>query len=399
MRIPDLRLGWMRRYDFSWFELIFCVAVLDGFASWLLTPARVSHVATLTGVAATHPTIIGCVIVAAIAVGAYRWTVVWGPVRVEGAMMRWQLSGPGPRGPELAGRLGGIVITVVAGCTAAGALLGLLAPDSLVTVVGVAAGLGLVAAICAYGTQVVADRRHGCAPPPTWQWSPNRLHRSTIAPADGYAGALGLAASLMDFSWITDARIVRWKRGATSAPTRRLHRNPYVALAQIDFRRLRRHLDGVLRALICIAVLLVAPQVVSIAHAATAVITVLISCAGNAVATGLRNASESVAIRRALGLDDRRITRAHMAVPGSVILIAAAAAAVAWSLTPASAVICFVGCAVAVLRRGTRPPLPYDAPVVTESVVTGAATQPLMIAAQARGMVALIITAVAASVV
>ncbi|MGW5524330.1 hypothetical protein [Gordonia sp. NPDC003950] len=58
-----------------------------------------------------------------------------------------------------------------------------------------------------------------------------------------------------------------------------------------------------------------------------------------------------------------------------------------------------MGCAVAVLRRGTRPPLPYDAPVVTESVVTGAATQPLMIAAQARGMVALIITAVAASVV
>lgn len=33
-RLPDLRFRWMRRYDFTWVELVFCVAVLA--AVWSL---------------------------------------------------------------------------------------------------------------------------------------------------------------------------------------------------------------------------------------------------------------------------------------------------------------------------------------------------------------------------
>ncbi|MDF3282674.1 DUF6297 family protein [Gordonia sp. N1V] len=395
-RLGGLRPHWMRRYDVSWVEVVFCVAVLAGGVGTLLAPSRVASVVQLTGAAATHPLpalLIGIIVVA---VFASRWARVWGPVRVSRAVARWTLSGPAPRGRVLGRHLARVGISSILVCLCGAALLGLLRPDLMVASMIVGGTAGLTAAGAAYLAQVVDDRRRGIAPP-LRELSPATLHRRTIAPTDGYSGALGLTVSTMDVTWLTDARVVRWQRCHLASRGPRLVDSPTFSLVQLDFRRLRRHPDSVIRALLCLMALMVIPQALLFRHGSAVVVAALAYCAGNSVTDGLRTAGGGRALRRALALDDRTLWAAHMVVPGVVVAIATCIAALAWPLPGSSVVVLFVGSTIAVLRRATRPPLPYDSVVVNEPLVTGASVQPFLLTTQARGLVAMAVTAAAVS--
>ena len=77
------------------------------------------------------------------------------------------------------------------------------------------------------------------------------------------------------------------------------------------------------------------------------------------------------------------------ALSGLAVAVAAGTGAVA-------AAVIVTGVVGAVLRRATRPPLPFDSPVVTEGLITGAAFQPALITAQLRGPILAVMTAVVA---
>ena len=117
-RVPDLRFRWMRRYDFSWVELVFCAAVLGGGVVTLLAPSRVSMVVELSGAAADHPTAALILTVSAVGVLVHHWSTIWGPVRVGRATARWVLSGPDDRTRPLARRLLAVGASMVVCCAA-----------------------------------------------------------------------------------------------------------------------------------------------------------------------------------------------------------------------------------------------------------------------------------------
>ncbi len=391
-RLPDLRFRWMRRYDFTWVELVFCVAVSCGGLVTLLTPSRVSRVVELSGPAADHPTAALILAGALVGILVHQWSVVWGPIRVDRPTTRWILSGPDDRNPPLARRLATTCAAAIGCCVAAAAVLTTLHPGSVPIVLPAGAAVGAVAIGAAYVRQVTADRRHSSAL--AFGLSPKRLHRNSFAPHDGYADALRLAASMLDTGWLTDNRTVRWQRRHSAAQTRPLPRSWMGVVVEIDRRRMLRHPDACVRWLVCVAAVVVVPQVITVHYGSALVIAALAYAAGNSLTGGLRAVTENPALRRATGLADRPIMLAHMVLPAFGVVVACAVGALAWqlSITATSALLC--GILFAVYRHATRPPLPYDAPAVTESLVTGATIQPQLFTAMLRGTVAMLGTGV-----
>lgn len=392
VKLPDVRLAWMRRYDLSWVEVIFCAAIVIGGVVTVVTPAHVARIMVLTGTAASYPLPALIIAILATACVFLSGAITWGPVRVDRATARWSMSGPAPRHRPLRRRLIRVGLVTTSGCACSAALYALLFPAaSLVLVaVGVVAGATVVAA--AYIIQVIADRRRGTVPAPVRSLSLNTLHRNSFAPDDGYAGAVGLAATMMDISWLLDARVVRWQRRHLARASRPLTLRPLLAVAQWDARRVCRHPDALIRWALCLAAVLALGHGVAIAHGIGVMAAALTYCAGNAMSGGLRTASTTPGIRRALALDDRHLSGALMVVPTVALVGLAGAAAVTFGLGWVQLAILVVGVTFAVWRRGTRPPLPYESPIVTDSLATGAAVQPMLIASQLRGVIATVIT-------
>lgn len=391
-RVPDLRFRWMRRYDFSWVELIFCAAVLSGGLVTLLTPSRVARVVELSGPAADNPTAALILTVAIVGVLVHHWSTIWGPVRVGRATARWVLSGPDDRTRPLARRLVTVGAAMVACCAATSAILATLHPASIAAVLSAGAAVGLPALGAAYARQLREDRRRS---PRERGLSPKHLHRNSFAPHDGYADALQLAASMLDTTWLTDNRVARWQRRHMVAPRRRLPASWFGAAVELDRRRLLRHPDACVRWLICTATIACVPQLVTLHQGATLVVAMLVYSAGNSLTGGLRSVAGAPALRRSFGLADRPIMVAHMAIPSVGVIVSCGVAVAAWQLPLASAALLLCGILFAVYRRATRPPLPYDSPAISEPLVTGAVIQPQLLTSMMRGPIAVLATAAA----
>lgn len=389
-RVPDLRFRWMRRYDFSWVELVFCGAVLSGGLVTLLAPSRVARVVELSGPAADHPTAALILTIVAIGVLVHHWSTIWGPVRVGRATTRWILSGPDDRTAPLARRLVTVGAAMVACCAAASALLATLHPASIVAMLSAGAAVGLLALGAAYARQLSGDRRQS---PPERGFSPKWLHRNSFAPHDGYADALQLTASMLDTTWLTDNRVARWQRRHMVAPRRGLPASWFGAAVELDRRRLLRHPDACVRWLICTATIVVMPQLVTLHHGATLVLAMLVYSAGNSLTGGLRSVSGTPALRRSFGLADRSIMLAHMVIPALGVIVSCVVAIAAWQLPLAGAALMLCGILFAVYRRATRPPLLYDSPAISEPLVTGAVIQPQLLTSMMRGTIAVLATA------
>ena len=389
-RLPDLRFRWMRRYDFTWIELVFCVAVIGGGLVTLLMPSRVARVVELSGSAAEHPTAAILVAVAAVGVAVHRLSAVWGPVRVKAATARWRLSGPDDRTPLLLRRLAAVGAAVIGSCVAASAILATLHPASVVAALTAGATTGVLAISAAYGRQVCVDRRHSS--PLAHGISPKRLHRNSFSPRDGYSGALQLATSMLDTEWLIDNRTVRWQRRHSATPTQPLPGSLVAAAIELDRRRLLRHPDACIRWVVYIVAIVVVPQALVVHHGATLVLAAFAYGAGNSLTGGLHAISGNTALRRATGLADRPIMLAHMVLPAIGVVLACVVGALAWQLSIAASSVLLCGTLFAVYRRATRPPLPYDAPTVTEPLVTGAAIQPQLFAGMLRGTIAMLAT-------
>ncbi|MFZ2241525.1 MAG: DUF6297 family protein [Gordonia amarae] len=393
--IPDVRFGWMRRYDVSWIEVVFCGAVIAGFAT-LVTPARVAGIIELTPWASGHPVAVLSAVLVVTVVAAYRWATVWGPVRVDRATLRWKLSDPAPRAPRLRRATVPVAVAIVCALTCAGAVLGLLWPDVLIYLVPSGAAGGLLAVAAAYRTQARTDRiRYPIRPVTTT----DSLHRNTIAPVDGYAGALSLAATMMDTGWIAQARTVRWQFTHHAAPVRALHRNPLCALIQLDLRRLRRHPEAVVRATVAVAVSAVLPSVLTVHVGATVVVALLGMLAARSTALGLRGAAQASGVARMLAVTDRELLLPHVVIPALTAMLYSIVVLLVWNLGIVATVVLWAGVTLAACRHATRPDLPYDAPILIDSLVTGAAFSPHLLATQLRGYGLLAATALVLTMV
>ncbi|MFC3242257.1 DUF6297 family protein [Gordonia humi] len=308
-------------------------------------------------------------------------------MRVDRETVRWTMSGPASRTRPLAGRLG-----VAAGCVLAATMLlhgalALLVSDTAVTVLVAGVGSAAVAIAVAYAAQLVRDRGRGNGRAGI---SPGRLHRMSFAPRDGFAGAVGLAVSMMDASWIADARITRWQR-RSSACRRRVRTTAATAFIGMDARRLTRHPEMIMRWACWTAVAVVCPLLLHFHRVPMLIPALAVWLAGTAASGGLAAATDPT-LRRAFGVDDRQITLWHCVIPAGATVASALIAVVAAGPGPLGGAVMLLGCTVAVLRRATRPPLPFDAPVAIDSVMTGAAFQPALFAAQLRGLVAAVVT-------
>lgn len=393
---------WMRRYDVSWFEVTFYGAVLCGLIAAVITPSRVASVIELDGFAAGHPELwlSIAIVVAAMAIG--RGAVVWGPVRVSRAVMRWELCGPGDRRPPLLGALTGVCLAVTATVFAVTGLAIVLAPAAAVTLSLAGAGCAVGACVTSYLTQVTVDmqrhpRQSGGR---SWRrrWSPEWLHRSTISPADGLVSAVSVAVSMMDPTWLDDARIVRWQRANTAAAGAAAARRAGLAVLRLDLRRLLRHPGSLAAWLVWVGVSITVAQAFVVHIGGWLPAVVGIYGAGCAVAGGLRQAANTPALRRSTGRSDRYLYTWLSVLPVTAVVLAALVSLPFWGMSAVQVAVVAVGASVGVVRSRTRPPLPYDAPVVTDPV-TGSGWQPLLLLAMFRGPVAVIVTAVLAGLI
>lgn len=198
---------------------------------------------------------------------------------------------------------------------------------------------------------------------------------------------------MMDLGWLLDARVVRWQRAHTTGRRASLRAAPAVALVQLDVRRLLRHPDALARlAASVVAGVTLAAVVAVVPTVSPGVVAVLTFCAGNSVASGLRDVAAHPGIVRGLGRSDAFVRLAHAVVPTAAVVIAAAVLIPAWHLGIDTAAILVAGAGLAVWRRATRPPLPYDAAVVLDPL-HGTVVQPQLTLVQLRGVIAIAVTA------
>lgn len=364
----------------------------------MVTPDRVAGLVELTDAAARHRSAAVVVIAAAFVVWAYRLATVWGPVRVDRAVLRWRLSGLAGRSSYLRRRLVGPLLSgLVAGALVGGAI-GLLMPDIVVPVVGGCAAAGGLAVVAAAVAQAGCDRSRGAVRPPL-RLTPSRLHRTTFAPRDGYAGAVGLAVEMMDFSWMEHARVTRWMRRTSARSVRLSDGRALRSLVRLDAARMLRHPEAWMRAVSYVLLGTLAPLLLDVHQGAPLLSAILVYLAGSSFAVGLRTVSENRSLRLSFGIDDAVLRLGHAVVPVVATAAVAVVIAAAWQLGVVGAVVLVAGTGFAVVRRATRPELPYGGEVVADSTLTGAAFQPAMLAAQLRGSVAVVVTAVLVALV
>lgn len=393
----------MRRYSVSWSEVLFCAAVSAGVLVGVLSPSRVAAVVELSGAARDHPELSLSIVVAAASVVVTWAAVVWGPVRVSRARARWMLSGPGDRQRTLAGALARVWAVCLLALLVIAAAAALLAPVTLPVLLAVGAVCAGIGCPAAYAVQVAVDhRRYPSRASSRWcntmRWRPKYLHRNTFAPEDGLASAMAVATSMMDSRVLGDACIVRWQLAHRLSAAGRTETGPVLTLVRSDLRRLLRHQVSLLHWGICVAASVLAANALVIHYGGAVPAVALIYAAGVSMAGGLRQAAGSRALRCATGRSDRYVYGCLSLIPVAAVLVAAAITLPVWGMSPPQIGIVVVGAVVAVVRGATRPPLPYDAPVLSDPV-TGAPVQPLLFLALARGPVAVVVTAVAAELI
>ncbi|MFT3660472.1 MAG: DUF6297 family protein [Gordonia sp. (in: high G+C Gram-positive bacteria)] len=381
----------LRRADLGPVEIGLLVFVGGGLLVQVLRPSRVAQVVALSSGAAAHPGLVVSGVVVGVAASVFAISSRWGPVRVDPADLRWRLAGPADRSTVLRRRAVTVLGVALAAGAAVGGLTATLVPELAVVAVGGAAAGAAPGYVLAYLRQRRRDRRHGTTPPRASSLSPGNLHRKTFAPRDGYSGALGLALTMLDVSWLEEARVTRWQRARVRAGGRSLPGGAASALMRVDLRRLLRHPDALVRWSVSVAAGVGAAVLLDFRHAETVVAVLAVYCAGCSVSGGLRVSVRSAALRRATGLSDRFVYGCHALIPVLGTLAAAAVVLPWWSLSPVAAVILAAGTAVAVLRRGLRPELRYDGPV-TADPMTGSAVNLQLFFAQIRGLGALAVT-------
>ncbi|WP_156378173.1 DUF6297 family protein [Williamsia sp. Leaf354] len=370
-------------------------AVVAGFGWYLLQPERVASVIGVAhGIA--HPTVVlvgWAIALCALVVGTAVWW--WGPIRLSRAEAMWHLTGPGDRGPVLASRRRSAVVAALLGCLVTAAIVAVLDWSSTPAVLG--AGVVAAVMIVAAGTwhqHRSSDRLSGRPRRGRQRWAPALLHRDAFAPDDGFIAAARLAAVTLDFSWIDTARVVRWQLGHAWTRSRRLGGGRIRAMILADVLRLSRRRGDLALSVVVLAVTVALPSTLYLTSIAPVVATVLAYRAGCAWACGLRRLTEVPALRRALGGSDPEVTAIHAVVPVSGVVLCCAVMALTWQLSLPAVLVVAVGSAFATVRRATRPDLPFDAPVYVTG--QGGATQPLLLLAMVRGLVAVVVTSLLA---
>ncbi|WP_045823765.1 DUF6297 family protein [Williamsia herbipolensis] len=373
-------------------------AVVAGLGWYLLQPERV---ASVIGVAhgIGHPTavLVGWAIaLCASVVGTAVWW--WGPIRLSRAEATWHLSGPGERGPVLAGRRRRAAIVTLVGCLATATVVAVLDWSATPTVLGAGVGAAVViVTIVSAHQHRSSDRLSGRRRRGRQRWSPALLHRDAFAPDDGFIAAARMAAVTLDLGWIDTARVVRWQLAHAWARSRRLGGGRIRVMILADVLRLSRRRGDLAVGVVVLAVAVALPATLYLTSIAPVVATVLAYRAGCAWACGLRRLTEVPALRRALGGSDPEVTAIHAVVPVSGVVLCCAVIALTWHLSLPAVLVVAVGSSFATVRRATRPDLPFDAPVYV--IGQGGATQPLLLLAMVRGLVAVVATGLLAALV
>ncbi|MCF8569317.1 DUF6297 family protein [Gordonia sp. HY002] len=379
------RENWLRRNNVSAVDLLLMVGVGGGLAVAVFKPTNVAKFVEPSAMFDDYQVAVIAAFATMTALVVGRFAVTWGPVRVDRAVLKWELSGPASRHRPLIRRLAVTVGCAVMADVAIHGALALLIPESATILLALGVGLGFAAVCAAYIAQLVRDRRMGASGVPGFaRLSPGRLHQRTFAPRDGFAAAVGLGISMMDASWIADARITRWQR-QTGSKSRGHPRTAEGAFVRMDLRRLRRHPEAAARWTCWTAVGIAVPVFVDFHAVPLFVATLAVWSAGVATAGGLTSVSDRV-LARSFGVSDRDLRRWHCVVPTIATLVSATAVAAASSVSLFGSAFLIVGTVASVLRRATRPPLPFDAPMVIEPLMTGAAFQPALLSTQLRGL-------------
>ncbi|GAA1460951.1 DUF6297 family protein [Williamsia maris] len=372
-------------------------AVVAGLGWYFLQPERVAGVVGVaSGLGSPTPVLVGwTVALCALIVGTALWW--WGPIRVSRAEAMWKLSGPGERGPVLRARRMRASMVAVMGCLVVAVVASILDWSSAPVLLG-------TAATCAVTLMTAASWRQHRSSEALFEHtdrgarrSVERLHRDVIAPDDGFIAAARLAVVTMDLGWLSTARVVRWERGNARSRSRVLPLGRARACLAADLARLRRRPRDLVVFMVVVAVGLAMSQTLYLTSIAPAVAVVLAYRAGCAVSGGLRRLTEEPALRRALGGSRLVVTAVHSVVPVGAVLLWCLVASLTWHLSVVALLVVAIGAASAVVRRATRPDLPFDAPVYVTG--QGGATQPLLLLAMARGPAAVVLTGLIATVI
>ncbi|GGF24011.1 DUF6297 family protein [Williamsia phyllosphaerae] len=377
--------------------VVMTVAVVGGLGWYLLQPERVSGVVGVEpGLGSTTPVLVGWTVASCtLIVGTALWW--WGPIRLSRAQAVWHLSGPADRGPVLRAQRLRASMSALMGCLAVAVVASILDWSSAPALLG--AGLVSAAAL-----MTAASWRQHRSSDALFEHtdrrarrSVERLHRDVVAPDDGFIGAARLAVVTMDLGWLSTARVVRWELGNTRSRSRVLPLGRARACLSADLTRLRRRPGDLIVFAVVVAVGLAMSQTLYLTSIAPAVAAVLAYRAGCAMAGGLRRLTEEPALRRALGGSRVEITAVHSVVPVVAVLLWCGVASLTWHLSAVALVVVTIGSAVAVVRRATRPDLPFDAPVYVTG--QGGAVQPLLLLAMARGPAAVVLTGLVATLI
>lgn len=248
------------------------------------------------------------------------------------------------------------------------AVVALLVPLELSVEPGAAGTLLVAAWVVAIGLAVAA----GVSLP--------KLRRSDLAAGGALAGAAKVSVSWFDLALLGAILAERWARAlgrvrsarlgaagrgarsAGSAPPSRL--SHVAALAWTDVLRLRRTSNAGL----VWAALLPAPALVALGgepEFAAAVHVIAAFLATDRLAAGLRFVCRSPAVRRALGLPDRTLRRAHLVVPAAgAVLWCAVTTAFTPHVSVLNGLVSAVGAVAVVYRIATRPPVDHGAAIV-----------------------------------
>lgn len=384
------------------------------------------------------PVLIACLWAAAAVlavVGTLAWW--WGPIRVPTNRARWELSGGGDRGPVLHRALRVVAAAITAGGSLIALLIGVVTrgstgpglggiADAVVTG-AITAGVAVAGAVIAQlirGRQAGArspSRRSVCRElspeqPPrahrprsvVWgqisaafrrggppRWSVARLPLRVIAPEDGAAATARMVTITGDMDHIDTARRIRWCAEHVAGRTRRVARRSLLgSLVVADaLRTARRPGDLVIWACVVTATVVLGLSA-SITTIGPAIAALLAYRAGGALASGLRTLTTTPALARAMPLPRHQILLAHSVLPTLGILVWSVIAAAMLPGIPATVwPIVVIGAVAAVIRRATRPELPWDAAVYITS--QGGVAQPHLMFALMRGHIAIVLVAVA----
>ncbi|MFJ5985516.1 DUF6297 family protein [Lentzea sp. NPDC092896] len=203
--------------------------------------------------------------------------------------------------------------------------------------------------------------------------SAQHLRRSDLADGAALAGVARVSVSWFDLALLgavlaerrarAVGRVRSARLGGSGGPDRQ--RSHVAAFAWTDALRLRRSPNAVL----VWTALLPVPALVALGGEpalAAAVHLVAAFLATDRLAAGLKFVCRSPAMRRALGLPDRRLRLAHLVFPAAgAVLWCAVTTAFTPHVSVLNGLVSAVGAVAVVYRIATRPPVDYGAAIVS----------------------------------